>query len=190
MRNTGIAFTLVVFLAFSSMSQCQGEIVEVQAYATPTAYSSTLIDGQWYQLEVSGTYIWWGTGQTPADAEWYEAPSTAEDPYIPGVWYDNQPDNLLDLLINETGVNWLGCGDIVITDDSVFSADTYSPSHIYRYDWLGTEEQIALRISDGSGANIYDNSGYLTVAITPIPEPATLLLFGLGVLALRRKRRA
>ena len=156
---------------------------DVPAYLTPTVTSPVLDSGQLYCIEVSGTYIWFGTEQTPADAEWWEAPSNAVDPYTPGEWYEDHPDReyWADLLINETPQDWMGT-----TDGILFETHTYSPSHVYRLYWLGTGEALDFRIEDWTGPNTEDNSGALHVVITP--EPTTLLLLGLGGLLLRKRK--
>jgi hypothetical protein len=150
-----------VGLVVSVNGHAEAEILEVPAYATPTVTSSTILqEGQMYVIEARGTYIYWGTGQKPADAEWYERA------YEPGSWLEFSPDpcddpSILDLLIDGTGYDWLGT-----TDGINFAPHVYSPSHVYRLYYVGEGKTIDLKIEDGSGANVLDNSGSLEVEIT------------------------
>ena len=171
MKTVELWKMMVVFvgLVICVNGPVQGEILQVPAYGTPTVTSSTVLEeGQLYVIEARGTYIWWGTGQTPADAEWWEAPYTAQNPLIPGEWYEYHPDREYwgDLLINETPQDWMGT-----TDGVEFATHTYSPIHVYRVYWLGTGEALDFRIEDWTGANTMDNSGSLEVEIT-LAEPA------------------
>jgi hypothetical protein len=162
------------------------ETLDVNSYAPgyqgpPPVTSTTILNAnEWYIFEVSGTFGY-DSADSLADAEW-----ARDYTWPPETWVEqigNPPD--LDLLVNETEQDWMGTTDSVITDISVFSAHTYSPTHVYRLHWLGAGEAVTFRIEDGPSL---DNDGFLEVKI--VPEPATLLLLGLGGLALRRKYRA
>jgi len=59
----------------------------------------------------------------------------------------------LDLLVNETSYDWLGT-----TDGENFFPHTYSPSHVYRIEIVGTGEVATFRIADAEGV-YFDNRG-------------------------------
>ena len=71
------------------------------------------------------------------------------------------------------------------------SPHTFSPTHIYQYDVLGTGQPLDFFIQDDYYA---DNSGSLQVTMTP--EPTTIIIWSLlGTLALihswwRRRKAA
>jgi len=152
---------VLVMVVVCANSGAKAEILQVPAYGTPTVTSSTVLEeGQLYVIEAQGTYIYWGTGQKPADAEWYERA------YEPGSWLEFSPDpcdnpSILDLLVDGEGYDWLGT-----TDGVNFAPHVYSPSHVYRLYYVGEGTTIDLKIEDGSGANVLDNSGSLEVEIS------------------------
>jgi hypothetical protein len=170
------------FLLFP-VYQSKAELLDVNSYGTPTVWSSSLEAGKPYIIEARGTWVYDSYWDRVADAEWGQR--NWPDPPEPWVENVQSPEfvDLHDLLVNEVPQDWMGT-----TDGVNFSPHTYSPSHIYRLEWLGTGEAITFRIEDAIGSPQYDNIGVLKVEITP--EPATLLLLGLGSLALLRKRRA
>jgi len=163
--------------------QAKAEVLYVDSYLTPTVMSSPLVTGSQYTIIVTGTYVYDSYYNTLADAEWAQN----NPPIPPEPWVENRHvagfADLQDLLIDEVPRDWWGT-----TDGEHFFPHTYSPSHEYRlYDFIGTGQPLAFRIEDSWGSAIQDNNGSLRVEI--IPEPATLLLLGLGGLALLRKRR-
>jgi len=147
-------------------------------YSTPTQTSFMMESGIFYRVEVSGNYLCNVSTDIRADAEWQRTgylQSWIEYYPEPG-----SPPEYLDLLVNENSYDWLG------TIDGInFSPHTYSPTHNYRIDIIGTGEFANFRISDSA---YHDNSGYLTVQINQIPEPSMLLFLGVGSLFLRKKR--
>jgi len=84
--------------------------------------------------------------------------------------------DVLDLLINLTAVDWLGS-----SDGDTWAPHTYSPDHVYRYDYTGTGSAVRLSISDWypfyDEGDYTDNVGALDVEITAIPEPASLIVW-------------
>ena len=87
---------------------------------------------------------------------------------------------------NGSDADWLGT-----TDGILFEEDIYSPSHVYRLYWTGTDLAVTFQIFDA----IYsDNFGSLQVEITqaPVPEPSTIFLIGTGLIGVAgyRKRKA
>jgi len=142
-----------------------------------TVVSSVLKAGKEYQIKAEGTYIY-SWANLPADAEWhlrYGATNWEEDYWDSGSGIYHYSE--LDLLVNNTEYDWLGT-----TDGTNFAPHTYSPLHTYMIDFIGNGQAVSFRIQDIDPS---DNSGYLTVSITP--EPATLLLLGLGAVILRKR---
>ena len=186
--------TIVGYLGvMSNLFEAKGETLTISSSFADGAWTSLLQSGQLYTFQASGTWIcsigWYNDyGMGLSDAEWGQNPSGPPyDPQAPwteefgGYSYD-----VHDLLINDVSVDWLGS-----TDGVNWAPHVFSPDHVYRYDYIGTGESVHLYICDHSpyGPPQYgDNSGSLSVEVTP--EPATLLLLGLGSLALLRKRRA
>ena len=143
-----------------------------------TVVSSVLKAGKEYQIKAEGTYIY-SWANLPADAEWhlrYGATNWEEDYWDTAGGFYRYSE--LDLLVNNTEYDWLGT-----TDGTNFAPHTYSPLHTYMIDsFIGNGQAVSFRIQDIDPS---DNSGYLTVSITP--EPATLLLLGLGAVILRKR---
>jgi hypothetical protein len=148
----------------------------------PVQTSFALELGQWYLLEIDGTYTY-SSSERIADAEFaFDPDSNAWLEELPGV---TQQAFNLDVLINGVPTNWLGT-----TDGVNFAPHTYSPTHVYRQYILGQGLPLSLVIYDSS----YDwNEGSLKASIARVPEPSSLLLLGtalFGLPALRKKRNA
>lgn len=180
-----ISFPIIIAISliFSSYP-ARAVTLQVPAYGTPTVTSPILEVDQLYRIEVRGIFGY-DSGSSIADAEW-----ALPDTYAGWVeFYDTVHfEDTLDLLINESAIDWWGTNDGVI-----FSPHVFSPSHIYRYEIEGIGTPINLRIEDGSGSRIYDNTGFLEVEImaisTPVPEPSTCLLFLFGMIGMAGIRR-
>ncbi len=151
---------LSCLLLGTATTVANAEVLQVDSYGTPTVYSSVLEAGQIYRIEVRGTFSY-DSARSLADAEWAQYPA-------PPDWVEHPagPANALELVINDSPRDWMGT-----TNGVDFAPHTYSPSHLYRSDWLGAGEQIAFRIEDGTGSRIWDNRGVLTVEILPIGHP-------------------
>lgn len=117
-------------------------------------------------------------------------------PYVIGEWdwYELAGDfdwasyekDILDLIVDDTAVDWLGSSDGVN-----WAAHTFSPDHVYRYEWTGHGQSVSFMIADHIpfGSDYYgDNSGSLTVSIYTLPEPMTLGMLAVGWLFVMRRR--
>ncbi len=169
------------------------ETLEVSSLGPVPVGSLALVPGQPYLFEASGVWNHWTADpEALTDAEWGR-----HQPYVIGQWdwYELQEDypwvtyekDVLDLVINETAIDWLGSSDGVN-----WAAHTFSPDHVYRYEWAGQGQSVSFMIADHTpfGSSYYhDNSGSLTVRIYTVPEPVTLALLGVGGLTVMRRRR-
>ncbi len=167
------------------------ETLEVSSLGPVPVGSLPLVAGEPYLFEASGVWNHWtadanaltdaefGRHQEPGPGwQWMELQN-----YISGTY----EQDVLDLIIDNTAVNWLGS-----PGGSGWAPHTFSPDHIYRYEWVGTGDSVSFTIADHIpfGPDFYgDNSGSLTVRIYTVPEPGALLLLSLGVLARIRRRR-
>lgn len=165
MKTINFSSFIVIAIAFLlfPIYQTKAEVLQVPAYGTPTVTSSPLEDGKWYVIEARGTFVYDSYHSRIADAEW--AQKNAPEPPD---WVENRNhpafEDIQDLLVNEATHDWMGT-----TDGVNFASHTYSPSHIYRLEWLGTGEAIAFRIEDAIGSSQYDNIGFLEVEISELP---------------------
>ena len=183
-------FGFVVASGLFAPGICQAEILLVPSYGAPPVNSSPLDAGKLYLIEARGTFVYDSQGSMAAP-EWVHDAFGAYGPGIDG-WVENaeapaHPDEL-DLSVNGAVVDWLGTPDTTVTDQSVWSAHTYSPTHVYRLSWYGEGQPITFRIEDGpsfTSRNLL-NAGDLVVEI--IPEPATLSLLAISGLVLLRRR--
>lgn len=135
-------------------------VVEVESYLTPTSISPVLEVNHLYLFEVTGAIIGDTVGNQ-SDAEWYHDDD--------GQWYENSFDprwaDESDLLTNEVAVDWWGT-----TDGVNFAPHVYSPSHVYRYELIGSGEPASFRIEDGTGNDKLAREG----GIDPGPQFARL----------------
>lgn len=171
------------------------ETFEISSLSAAGDWTSVLESGQLYMFQASGTWICSiahhnAYGTAIIDAEWENGP---EPPYDPEVWVEVAPvgsyaEDIHDLLVDDVSVDWLGSSDGIN-----WEPHTFSPDHVYRYYYTGTGAPVHLYICDWTpyGDPAYwDNQGSLYVDVIMIPEPGTVLLFGLGGLGLLRRRQS
>lgn len=131
-----------------------------------------------YRVFASGQYSYdYHYGWSIADPEWMMLSDNA--------WHEYSPldpsQKICDLSINETFFDWRG-----LQPGGEYLAHSYSATHEYMVEvYLSGETQF--QIYDP----LYwtDNSGSLEVTLTPVPEPATMSVLGLGLLAFIKRRR-
>jgi MYXO-CTERM domain-containing protein len=167
----------------------------VEAGSSQPAWTDfNLLAGHTYQVRVEGTFIYnsfLSDGTTfIADAEWAWDQGVKD-----GSWIERWPDPngtgyFMDLLINGQGLDWRGTADLNPGPNSVFSAHTYSPSHVYETDMVGQGAPISFLVWDSDVW--FDNAGSLSVSVIEVPEPTAgaLAVLGLGALGFRRCRRS
>ena len=154
----------------------------VEARNTPSVTSSILESGLLHRIEARGTFRYDSQGSA-ADAEWVHDAFGAYGPGVDG-WVENTEApgyaDELDLCVDGQAQNWLGTADEVVTEDSIWHPHTFSPSHIYRLDWMGADQPLTFRIEDGppGGARNSGNVGHFYVEISPAASPGDCNLDG------------
>ena len=160
------------------------EILTIPAYGIPLVESSPLLEDGLYIIEVSGTLVFDAHNGRMADAEWlqYDVPERE--------WIEDSPGGrgTMDLLVDGRASDWLGTAD-----GEGFLPHVFSPTHTYRLYLRGSGGPLTFQIDDPGPAQPWDNSGELTVQITQIPGPSTLVLLSMGAVGLltyawRRRR--
>lgn len=164
MRTMLLCLALVWLLAVS----VSAEILVVPATNLAGVYSSPLTAGQLYDFTIVGTYFFSPYPNVIADAEW-------SDPYnwVECAVYNSLAADALDVVINDTPVDWLGTSDGI-----TYAPHTFSPTHTYIYRYVGTGASVNFHVADlfpWGGDCTGDNSGFLTVDVTPVPEPSSLI---------------
>lgn len=114
-------------------------VLDVPAPGCPEVTSPVLEAGQWYQIEVTGTYVLDRSNGRQADAEWSDFDGIPTTPWIENPNHPSYQDGN-DLYINGAGIDWLG-GDH-------FTPHTYSPNHTY-----GSSEKICNTASEEQAAD-------------------------------------
>jgi len=159
------------------------DTIQVSSYSSsanegvPVFSNVTLEQGKEYAIKSEGTFVVWVyDGDHYCDAEWYQCETFSWVEY-------NTPESLTDadLLINGDRYNWWGTTDGIEFTEHVFSESTHE---YFVPSFTGQEQKVEFLIYDSW---YLDNSGSLTVEIFQIPEPATILMFGLGVTLLRKR---
>ena len=177
-----ILFTAIAGLFCSSAVAIPYNVDSTITTGTDTA---VLQSGVTYLFEVSGTYAYNNAGNW-ADAEWSQKGGTTTEIH-PGFSFTPATD-AHDLAINGLAVDWLG------NSGSGWATHTFSPSHVYRYSFVGAGSSVNLTIADWIplllNDQTKDNGGSLTVNITSVPDGGiTLMLLGLGITGLAVLRR-
>jgi len=173
------AITLVALVAANTLAGSMDFYVDSESSTATT--SATLTNGVQYLIEVSGTWEYWDGDEqhdSIADAEWWKRQNGN------GPWKEDfRPwdRDRHDLFVGGLARDWLGT-----TDGVNFSANTYSPDHIYRLYLDGEGTGLDFLIYDSKYS---DNYGSLQVAISEVPEPATMVILCLGGLSFICKRR-
>lgn len=135
------------------------EELSVPATGGTVTSTTTLVNGQLYRLEASGTFS--AGASITADAEYSSGPpSYVWQDTVEG--YETYGEGLLELKVNGNFVEW----------------GSFNPNHVYTLDMVGTGNPVVFSIYD-----IYypNNSGSLTARIYGVPVPSAVLLSGIGV---------
>lgn len=188
LRLLFLSLTLLLTCCFSA----NAERLTISATTADGALSSPLIAGQRYLFTASGVATNYG-GVGYFDAEWQTQPYSSVWEEYDSTWEDLRWDDdhdILDMYIDNAHIQWLGSAD-----GTEWNTHTYSPSHIYHYYIIGSGQSVKFHIADYVPIQpIYaysDNGGFLTIEITPVPEPSSILallsgIAGLGIVLKRR----
>jgi len=153
------SFALLTLGALAFTTSVSAEVLTIPSDGTHLQ-SQPLQNGVQYLIQASGTYLFNGAGNYNCICD------AACDTWNGGATWNLGNDSLF---INSQPVNWLGT-----TDGINFFTNTFSPSHMYQYYILGSNQPLDFFISD----ILYsDNSGSLQVAITtaPVQQPSPLV---------------
>jgi hypothetical protein len=178
-----ILLTIVILQSLTFGNPSSYTVYVPSENPNPTTTTFILESGKSYQIESSGYFICNDLHNLPADAEWWNNWGIWEEYYSLN---PEEPSYYLDLLVNETGYDWLGT-----TNGIDWTPHTYSPSHTYRINITGNGELATFRIYD---SNYQDNSNSLQVEISEIsiiPAPGAFILGSIGIGAINwlRKRK-
>ena len=184
---------MCLFISSLSRTGASAEILTVPATNITGVWSSTLLGGQMYEVTASGIYDF-SYGHWVVDAEWTWLYGTISEywRYVDGGGPGSEANDIMDLVIDDQPITWLGTVDGVNWQPHTYSA----VSHTYKCFLTGVGTPVNFHVADvwpfGNGGNATgDNAGYLTVTITPVPEPSSLLtlLCGLSGIAGMLRRR-
>jgi hypothetical protein len=200
------AFGLAVLLAIP-VGEVWGALLSTTSISStnpsPVDSGITLDIGGRYLLEASGVYAW-GDPLNPN-------PVYLGDPAYSTLdgWVNLRTDTGIRPTAPEIHDPALGVLAMLVDFGSgpeVIDWGDYNAAHIYQYTFTATAPTVGFVISDWLGpwpagnypdfcqdqGCMYDNRGGLSVALyslSPIPEPPTLALFGLGLAGLGAIRR-
>lgn len=149
----------------------------------------------------------WGNGGQYAQQSFLTSEATAEDYSSFTIGFDggwrgriaNEPFSYTFSIVNVTDNLVLGSATYNFTTPTVTTANTYAVaatglSVTINYDnTVGSlvGDTIALRITGAGTVNNFNNTAWVdNITVNAVPEPASALLGGLGLLALLRRRRA
>lgn len=112
-----------------------------------------------------------------ADPEWMMLSDYAWHEYTPL----DPTEKICDLSVNEAFFDWRG-----LQQGGEYVAHSFSATHEYMIETY-LDGETRFQIYDP----LYwtDNSGYLEVTLSPVPEPATIGILGFGLALIAKRRR-
>jgi hypothetical protein len=151
-KNIAVTLVLTSFLC----STVQAETLTIESTNATPIWCSPLVSGTPYCIQAGG---WFYFAYSPG------IPDLREDDANYFFLNNGNPVQMqyAPLRIDSQIVPWLGT-----VDGSTFAVDTYSPSHIYNYYFVGDGLAHGFVIAD---VFYPDNYGSLQVSILPIPIP-------------------
>lgn len=79
--------------------------------------------------------------------------------------------------------------DMYINDDDTFVLNVPNSAFTQFYGFVADAPFYGVRLEDGGGSGFQETYYAVDVALAPVPEPATMLLFGAGLAGLAGARR-